>query len=57
VLLTSNLSTLIVTTESIVEIRDGQKTDGFAHYPFEEVANQSFSIIVEDEKLGGSIKT
>jgi len=42
----------LVTTDSIVEIRDGQRTDGFDQYPFEEVKDQSFSIIVESEKTG-----
>lgn len=47
--------TFLVTTDSIVEIRDRQRTDGFDRYPFEEVEDQSFSVIVESEKIGGLI--
>ena len=39
-------------TEHILEVREGQNSDGFDRYPYEEVDNQSFSVIVEGEKQG-----
>ena len=42
----------LVLTEHILEVRDGQNSDGFDRYPYEEVSNQSFSVIVEGEKQG-----
>ncbi|XP_065893737.1 1-phosphatidylinositol 4,5-bisphosphate phosphodiesterase delta-1-like isoform X2 [Dysidea avara] len=46
-------SSRTITTDSIVEIRDKQRTDGFDRYPFEEIEDQSFSVIVEGEKIAG----
>ncbi len=34
--------------DSILEVRLGQQTDGFEKFPYEEVANQSFSLVYED---------
>ena len=39
-------------TEQIVEIREGQNSEGFDRYPYEEVTDQSFSILVEGQKQG-----
>ena len=36
-------------TEHILEVREGQNSDGFDRYPYEE---QSFSVIVEGERQG-----
>ncbi|KAL5473727.1 hypothetical protein EMCRGX_G028261 [Ephydatia muelleri] len=35
------------------EIREGQRTKWFHHFPYEEVDGQSFSLIFEEEKHGG----
>ena len=43
---------LIVLTEHIVEVREGQNSDGFDRYPFEEAVDQSFSLVVEGEMQG-----
>ena len=43
---------LIVSTEDIVDVREGQNSDGFDRYPYEEVKEQSFSILVEGEMQG-----
>ena len=37
-------------TENIVDVREGQHSDGFNRYPFEEMEEQSLSILVEGEK-------
>ena len=42
----------IVSTQDIVEIRKGQNSDGFDRYPYPEVEEQSFSILVEGERQG-----
>ena len=39
-----------VMTEHIVDVREGQHSDGFDRYPFEEMEDQSLSILVEGEK-------
>ena len=39
-----------VMTEHIVDVREGQNSDGFDHYPYEEMEGQSLSILVEGEK-------
>lgn len=39
-------------TENIVEVREGQDSDGFDRYPYEEVDDQSLSVLVEGEKRG-----
>ena len=36
--------------DSIVDVREGQDSDGFDRYPYEEMKNQSLSIVVEGEK-------
>ena len=43
---------LLVLTEHIVEVREGQKSEGFDRYPYEEVTDQSFSVLVEGKKRG-----
>ena len=45
-------NSLIVLIESIVEVREGQNSDGFDRYPFEEAEDQSFSLLVEGEIQG-----
>ena len=40
----------IVLTEHIVDVREGQNSDGFDRYPYEEMNSQSLSILVEGEK-------
>ncbi|KAL5474054.1 hypothetical protein EMCRGX_G028627 [Ephydatia muelleri] len=35
------------------EIREGQRTKWFDHFPYEEVKDQSFSLIFEEENYGG----
>ena len=37
-------------TEYIVDVREGQTSDGFDRYPYEEVEEQSLSILYEGEK-------
>ena len=37
-------------TEHVVDVREGQNSDGFDRYPYEEMEKQSLSIIVEGEK-------
>ena len=37
-------------TEHIVDVREGQNSDGFDRYPYEEMEGQSLSIVVEGEK-------
>ncbi|XP_065898553.1 1-phosphatidylinositol 4,5-bisphosphate phosphodiesterase delta-4-like [Dysidea avara] len=44
----SHLRTL--QTEHIVDVREGQKSDGFDKYPYEEMEQQSLSVFVEEEK-------
>ena len=39
-----------VVTEHIVDVREGQNSDGFDRFPYEEMERQSLSIIVEGEK-------
>ena len=39
-----------VMTEHIVDVREGQHSDGFDRYPFEEMEDQSLSILVQGEK-------
>ena len=34
----------------VVEVREGQKTKQFDKFPFEEVSDQSFSLIFEEER-------
>ena len=34
--------------DSILEVRLGQQTDGFEMFPYDEVVDQSFSLIYED---------
>ena len=41
-----------VLTEHIVEVREGQDSEGFDRYPYEEVDDQSFSVLVEGVKRG-----
>ena len=40
----------IVRLDSILEVRVGQQTDGFEKFPYEEVAEQSFSLMYEEMK-------
>ena len=37
-------------TEHIVDLREGQSSDGFDRYPYEEMEEQSLSILFEGEK-------
>lgn len=37
-------------TEHIVDVREGQTSDGFDRYPYEEMEKQSLSILFEGEK-------
>ena len=46
------LCILTVMTEHIVEVREGQNSEGFERYPYEEVNDQSFSVLVEGTKQG-----
>ena len=39
-----------VMTEHIVDVRKGQHSDGFDRYPYEEMKDQSLSILFEGEK-------
>jgi len=39
-----------VLTEHIIDVREGQKSDGFDKYPYEEMKHQSLSVFVEEEK-------
>lgn len=39
-------------TEHVVEVREGQDSEGFDRYPYEEVDDQSFSVLVEGIKRG-----
>ena len=39
-----------VMTEHIVDVREGQSSDGFDRYPYEEMEEQSLSILFEGEK-------
>ena len=39
-----------VMTEHIVDVREGQNSDGFDRYPYEEMKDQSLSILIEGEK-------
>ena len=39
-------------TEQIVDVREGQNSGGFDRYPYEEVKDQSFSVLVEGTKQG-----
>ena len=34
----------------MVEVREGQLTDSFAKFPYDEVKSQSFSFIFEEER-------
>ena len=51
VLLVFSFSTLScsVSLHKVVEVREGQKTKKFDKFPFEEVEEQSFSLIFEQE--------
>ena len=44
-----------VMTENIVDVREGQNSDGFDRYPYEEMKSQSLSILVEGEKQSISL--
>ena len=44
-------------TENIVDVRDGQESDGFYRFPYEEMKEQSLSILVEGEKKSEAVKT
>ena len=37
-------------TEHIVNVREGQNSNGFDRYPYEEMKGQSLSVLVEGEK-------
>ena len=37
-------------TENIVDVREGQDTDGFDRWPYEEMERQSLSVLFEGEK-------
>ena len=39
-----------VMTENIVDVREGQDTDGFDRYPYEEMERHSLSVLFEGEK-------
>ena len=39
-----------VLTEHIIDVREGQNSDGFDKYPYEEMKHQSLSVFVEEEK-------
>ena len=43
---------LIVLTEYIVEVKEGQNSEGFDRYPYEEVKDQSLSVLIEGEIQG-----
>ena len=40
---------LSVSLHKIVEVREGQNTEKFDKFPFEQVEHQSFSLIFEEE--------
>jgi len=46
------INRLIVLTEYIIDVREGQNSDGFDRYPFEEAENESFSLLYEEEISG-----
>jgi len=48
--LTWVFSAFTVLTEHIIDVREGQKSDGFNKYPYEEMEHQSLSVFVEEEK-------
>ena len=37
-------------TEHIVDLREGQNSDGFYRYPYEEMKDHSLSVLFEGEK-------
>jgi len=39
-----------VLTEHIIDVREGQNSDGFDKYPYEEMKYQSLSVFFEEEK-------
>ena len=43
---------MVVLIEDIVDVREGQNSDGFDRYPYSEVEKQSFSVLVEGEMQG-----
>ena len=43
-------------TEHIVDVREGQNSDGFDRYPYDEMKKQSLSVIFEGEKRSKLIK-
>jgi len=45
-----------VKTENIVDVRDGQDSDGFDRYPYEEMGENSLSILFEGEKQSEAVK-
>ena len=45
-----NAMCTIVPLRRVWEIREGQWTKWFHHFPYEEVEGQSFSLIFEEEK-------
>ena len=40
----------VVSLHKVVEVREGQKTKQFDKFPFEQVSDQSFSLIFEEER-------
>jgi len=43
-------------TDHIVDVREGQNSDGFDNYPYDEMEDHSLSILVEGEKQSRCIK-
>ena len=39
-----------VMTEHIVDVREGQNSIGFDRWPFDELEDQSLSVLIEGEK-------
>ena len=40
----------VVSLHKVVEVREGQRTEQFDKFPFEQVSGQSFSLIFEEER-------
>jgi hypothetical protein len=50
------LSVVIVTLDQIYEVRQGQQTEAFKKFPYEETFSRSFSVIYEEQRRVVSCK-
>ena len=46
---------IIVSLHKVVEVREGQRTEQFDKFPFDQVSGQSFSLIFEEERMSNEI--